>query len=163
VAAAAAAAVVVATAVAVAAAAVVATSRSRFESRLSNIPEGPQVGPSGFFTLGSSEVDWSMPHFHIQGESEAFADAEHVQVEGEMNRHGFVTVERLDETTVLISEVSSADLQSFDGLLFQVDLEDDDEESIVLRQVQMFFWPWDDDEEYEEEDPSDTGSNGSLA
>jgi len=103
-----------------------------------------------------------MPHFHIQGESEAFADAEHVQVDGEMSRHSFVTVERIDETTVLISEVPAADLQSFEGVLFQVDLEEDDEESIGLRQVQMFFWPWEDDQEFDDPESPEAGSNGSL-
>jgi hypothetical protein len=26
---------------------------------------------------------------------------------------------------------------------------------VILRQVQMFFWPWEDDEEYEEVDSPD--------
>jgi hypothetical protein len=90
-----------------------------------------------------------MPHFHIQGESDAFDNAE-----------------RIDDSTVLITEVPLSNLQSFDGILFQVEYEEageDGEESIILRQVQMFFWPWDDDEEFEDEDEVDGDSNGSIA
>jgi hypothetical protein len=107
-----------------------------------------------------------MPHFHIQGESDAFDNAENVEVQGEMNPHGFVTAERIDDSTVLITEVPLSSLQSFDGILFQVEYEEageDGEESIILRQVQMFFWPWDDDEEFEDEDEVDGDSNGSIA
>lgn len=113
-----------------------------------------------------------MPHFHIQGESDVFDDAENVEVQGEISPDGFVTAERIDEKTVLLSEVPLANLQSFDGILFQVEYEEpgeDGEESIVLRQVQMFFWPWDDDEEFAdedavdgEEDADDGHSNGSI-
>jgi hypothetical protein len=91
-----------------------------------------------------------------------------------MTAYGFVTAERIDEKTVLLSEVALANLQSFEGILFQVEYEEqgeDGEESIVLRQVQMFFWPWDDDEEFAEEDEvdgedtdgGDGESNGSMA
>lgn len=107
-----------------------------------------------------------MPHFHIQGESDAFDNAENVEVQGEMIPHGFVTAERIDDSTVLITEVPLSSLQSFDGILFQVEYEEageDDEESIILRQVQMFFWPWDDDEEFEDDDEVDGDSNGSIA
>lgn len=114
-----------------------------------------------------------MPHFHIQGESDVFDDAEHVEVQGEMSPYGFVTAERIDEKTVLLSEVPLSNLQSFDGILFQVEYEEvgeDGEESIVLRQVQMFFWPWDDDEEFADDDDvdgdqtdgADGESNGSI-
>ena len=116
-----------------------------------------------------------MPHFHIQGESDVFDDAEHVEVQGEMTAYGFVTAERIDEKTVLLSEVALANLQSFEGILFQVEYEEegeDGEESIVLRQVQMFFWPWDDDEEFADDEEADGDepevgrdgeSNGSMA
>ena len=99
-----------------------------------------------------------MPHFHIQGESDAFDEAVHVEVQGEMSPGGFVTAERIDDKTVLLSEVPLAELQSFDGILFQVEYEEpgeDGEDSIVLRQVQMFFWPWEDDEEFEDVDSPD--------
>ena len=89
--------------------------------------------------------------------------------------YGFVTAERVDEKTVLLSEVALANLQSFEGILFQVEYEEegeDGEESIVLRQVQMFFWPWDDDEEFADDEEADGDepevggdgeSNGSMA
>ena len=116
-----------------------------------------------------------MPHFHIQGDSDAFDDAVNVEVQGELSAWGFVTAERIDEKTVLLTEVPLAELQSYDGILFQVEYEEageDGEDSIVLRQVQMFFWPWDDDEEFDDEDEVDGGdedgdgvdedSNGSI-
>ena len=114
-----------------------------------------------------------MPHFPIQGDSDAFDDAVNVEVQGELNPWGFVTAERIDEKTVLLTEVPLAELQSYDGILFQVEYEEageDGEDSIVLRQVQMFFWPWDDDEEFDDEDEVDGGdedgvdedSNGSI-
>lgn len=96
-----------------------------------------------------------MPQFHIQGDAEAFENAEAFEVAGEMQPYGFVTAERVDDATVLISEVHPRYLQSFDGPLFQVSIEPaeegEEEESIVLRQVQMFFWPWDGDGDDEEE------------
>ena len=118
-----------------------------------------------------------MPHFHIQGDSDAFDDAVNVEVQGELSPWGFVTAERIDEKIVLLTEVPLADLQSYDGILFQVEYEEageDGEDSIVLRQVQMFFWPWDDDEEFDDEDEDgvdggdedgdgvDEDSNGSI-
>ena len=103
-----------------------------------------------------------MPQFHIQGDAEAFEDAETFEVAGEMQPYGFVTAERVDDATVLITEVHPRYLQSFEGPLFQVGIEpaeDGEEESIVLRQVQMFFWPWDggeeDDDEGDDEDVAD--------
>ncbi len=98
----------------------------------------------------------SMPQFHIQGDTDAFENAESFEIQGEMSRHGFVTAERTDEQTVLISEVHLKDLQAFDGPLFQVDI-DEEEDSVILRQVQMFFWPWEDDEEFEDQDEVDGG------
>jgi len=92
-----------------------------------------------------------------------------------LNPWGFVTAERIDEKTVLLTEVPLAELQSYDGILFQVEYEEageDGEESIVLRQVQMFFWPWDDDEEFADDEEADGDepevggdgeSNGSMA
>ena len=42
-----------------------------------------------------------------------------------------------------------------------VDIDINEEEDVViLRQVQMFFWPWEDDEEFEEMDsPDDESEN----
>lgn len=110
-----------------------------------------------------------MPQFHIQGDAEAFENAEAFEVAGEMQPYGFVTAERVDDVTVLITEVHPRYLQSFEGPLFQVTIEPaeegeedgEEEESIVLRQVQMFFWPWDGEEE-DEEDATD-GEDDTLA
>ena len=60
-----------------------------------------------------------------------------------------------DEKTVIISPVQPKDLSEFEGLLFQIDI-NEDEDVVILRQAQMFFWPWEDDEEFEEVDsPND--------
>lgn len=105
-----------------------------------------------------------MPQFHIQGDAEAFEDAETFEVAGEMQPYGFVTAERVDDVTVLITEVHPRYLQSFEGPLFQVGIEPADEgeeeESIVLRQVQMFFWPWDGEAE---EGESEAGDDDTIA
>lgn len=89
-----------------------------------------------------------MPQFQIEGDSEVFVDAEGIAVNGEISRYSFVTAERGDENDVVLTPVELKDLAGFEGLLFQVDV-DKDEDTIILRQVQMFFWPWEDDEEYE--------------
>ena len=64
-----------------------------------------------------------------------------------------------DDTTVIISPVDPKDLSEFEGLLFQIDI-NEEEDVVILRQVQMFFWPWEDDEEFEELDsPDDESEN----
>jgi hypothetical protein len=37
---------------------------------------------------------------------------------------------------------------------FQIDIHEA-EDVLILRQVQMFFWPWEDDEEFEDLDSPD--------
>jgi hypothetical protein len=95
-----------------------------------------------------------MPEFQIDGEAEIFETAEHIHVNGEISRYSFVTVEDGDNNTALLTPVELKDLPGFDGLLFQVDV-DEEADVVILRQVQMFFWPWDDDEEFEEMDAPD--------
>ena len=99
-----------------------------------------------------------MPEFQIEGESELFENAEEIAVNGEISRYSFVTAEQGEQNDVVLTPVELKDLAEFEGLLFQVDV-DTDEDTIILRQVQMFFWPWEDDEEYEELDsPDDDGT-----
>jgi hypothetical protein len=50
---------------------------------------------------------------------------------------------------VVLSPVELKDLADFEGLLFQVDV-DEEGDVVILRQVQMFFWPWEDDEEFDD-------------
>jgi hypothetical protein len=69
-----------------------------------------------------------------------------------------VTAEKAADNTVVISTVELKDLATFDGLLFQVDI-DEEADAVVLTQVQMFFYPWDDDEEFEDVDAPDEGSD----
>jgi hypothetical protein len=95
-----------------------------------------------------------MPEFQIEGESELFEAADDIDVNGEISRYSFVTAEKGDGNVVMLSPVELKDLPGFEGLLFQVDV-DEEEDVVILRQVQMFFWPWEDDEEFEERDSPD--------
>lgn len=96
-----------------------------------------------------------MPEFQIEGEAELFETADDIDVNGDICRYGFVTAERGDGNVVVLTPVELKDLRGFDGLLFQVDV-DESADVVILRQVQMFFWPWEDDEEFEDmESPDD--------
>jgi hypothetical protein len=92
-----------------------------------------------------------MPQFQIEGEAEMFATADDIDVNGEISRYSFVTAEKGKGNVVLLTPVELKDLPDFEGLLFQVDI-DEEEDVVILRQVQMFFWPWEDDEEFEDID-----------
>lgn len=98
-----------------------------------------------------------MPEFQIEGESELFENAEEIAVDGEISRYSFVTAEPGQNNDVVLTPVELKDLPDFEGLLFQVDV-DQEEDAIILRQVQMFFWPWEDDEDYEDMDSPDDES-----
>ena len=98
-----------------------------------------------------------MPQFQIEGEAELFENAEGVSVSGEISRYSFVTAEQGDGNEVVLTPVDLKDLPDFEGLLFQVDV-DEAEDVVILRQVQMFFWPWEDDEEFDGEDSPDDES-----
>jgi hypothetical protein len=99
-----------------------------------------------------------MPQFQIEGDADIFESADEVDIQGEVACHSFVTAEKSpgDGKTVIISPVHPKDLGEFEGLLFQIDV-DEEEDVVILRQVQMFFWPWDDDEEFEEIGSPDDG------
>jgi hypothetical protein len=99
-----------------------------------------------------------MPQFQIEGEAEIFDAAEEIDIRGEIACYSFVTAEKspADDTTVIISPVEAKDLPDFEGLLFQIDI-DEEEDVVILRQVQMFFWPWEDDEEFEDMESPDDG------
>jgi len=103
-----------------------------------------------------------MPQFQIEGEAEIFEAAEEIDVSGDIARYSFVTAEKstTDDTMVIVTPVHPKDLADFEGLLFQVDVIEE-EDVVILRQVQMFFWPWDDDEEFDGMDePGDGGEAG---
>ncbi len=97
-----------------------------------------------------------MPEFQIEGDAGLFEAAEEIDIRGEIARHSFVTAEKSpgDDATVIISSVDPKDLPDFEGLLFQIDIHEA-EDVLILRQVQMFFWPWEDDEEFEDLDSPD--------
>jgi hypothetical protein len=90
-----------------------------------------------------------MPQFQIEGEAEIFETAEDIDVNGEISRYSFVTAEKGEGNVVVLSPVELKDLADFEGLLFQVDV-DEEGDVVILRQVQMFFWPWEDDEEFDD-------------
>jgi hypothetical protein len=96
-----------------------------------------------------------MPQFQIEGETELFEAAEDIDVNGEISRYSFVTAEKGEGNVVVLSPVELKDLPDFEGLLFQVDVAEDEEDVVILRQVQMFFWPWEDDQEFEHSDSPD--------
>jgi hypothetical protein len=102
-----------------------------------------------------------MPQFQIEGEAEIFDAAEEIDVQGEIACYSFVTAEKSpgDDSTVIISAVHPKDLAGFEGLLFQIDV-NEEEDVVILRQVQMFFWPWEDDEEFEDADSVDDEGGG---
>lgn len=95
-----------------------------------------------------------MPEFQIEGESELFEAADDIDVHGEISRYSFVTAEKGNGNVVMLSPVELKDLPEFEGLLFQVDV-NEEEDVVILRQVQMFFWPWEDDEEFEDVSSAD--------
>ena len=97
-----------------------------------------------------------MPEFQIEGESELFEAADDIDVNGEISRYSFVTAEKGDGNVVMLSPVELKDLPDFEGLLFQVDI-DEQADVVILRQEQMFFWPWEDDEEFEDVSSDDDG------
>jgi len=100
-----------------------------------------------------------MPQFQIEGEAEIFEAADEIDIQGDIARYSFVTAEKspTDEKTVIIAPVPPQDLGGFEGLLFQIDV-DEEEDVVILRQVQMFFWPWEDDEEFADTpSPDDEG------
>jgi hypothetical protein len=100
-----------------------------------------------------------MPQFQIEGDAEIFEAADEIDIHGEIARYSFVTAEKsaADDKTVVISQVHPKDLGDFEGLLFQIDV-NEEEDVVILRQVQMFFWPWEDDDEFEDVgSPDDAG------
>jgi hypothetical protein len=84
-----------------------------------------------------------MPGFIIHGDASLFEAAESVETRDELARHMFVTLEPAPDKTVWIRSVPLKDLADFKGPLYQLD-RDDEQDALVLRQVQVRFWPWND-------------------
>ena len=95
-----------------------------------------------------------MPQFDIQSDAEIFENVEQIDVADGVSDYGFVTAEKRGDSTVLLKPVHPKDLASFEEVLFQVAMSEE-EDVITLTQVQMFFWPWEDDEEFEDADSPD--------
>ena len=99
-----------------------------------------------------------MSQFQIEGEADLFDAAEEIDIQGEVSCYSFVTAEKsaLDYKTVIIKPVALSALSDFDGLLYQIDF-DEEEDLVILREVQMFFWPWEDDDYEDGDSPDDAG------
>jgi hypothetical protein len=99
----------------------------------------------------TTEEASQMPQFQAEGEAEIFEAADEIDIRGEIARYSFVTAEKSvdDDKIVIVSPVHPKDLADFEGLLFQIDV-DEEEDVVILRQFQMFFWPWEDDAEFED-------------
>jgi hypothetical protein len=87
-----------------------------------------------------------MPQFQIEGEADVFEDADEIDRQRESARYSFVTAEKSAsaDKTVIITPVAMKDLTEFEGVLFQIDI-DEEEDAVILREFPMFFWPWQDD------------------
>ena len=99
-----------------------------------------------------------MSQFQIEGEADLFDAAEEIDIQGEVSCYSFVTAEKSasDDKTVIIKPVALSALSDFDGLLYQIDFYDE-EDLVILREVQMFFWPWEDDDYEDGDSPDDAG------
>ncbi len=99
-----------------------------------------------------------MPRVFINGDAGFATFAKNVVLADDVSRYDFVTLESAPDETLLVRKVPAKDLNGFEGLLFQVNEDEDDADIVFLNQVQMFFWPWDDDEEFDDADsPDDEG------
>ena len=99
-----------------------------------------------------------MPRVFINGDAGFATFAKNVVLADDVSRYDFVTLESAPDETLLVRKVPAKDLNGFEGLLFQVNEDEDDADFVFLNQVQMFFWPWDDDEEFDDADsPDDEG------
>jgi hypothetical protein len=82
-----------------------------------------------------------MPTFIIKGDTSLLEAAETIETRDDLTRHMFVTLEPGPDRTLWIRGVPLKSLADFEGLLYQLD-KDDDQDAVVLRQVNMRFWPW---------------------
>jgi hypothetical protein len=99
-----------------------------------------------------------VPRVFINGDAGFATFAKNVVLADDVSRYDFVTLESAPDETLLVRKVPAKDLNGFEGLLFQVNEDEDDADIVFLNQVQMFFWPWDDDEEFDDADsPDDEG------
>jgi hypothetical protein len=81
-----------------------------------------------------------MPGIIIDGDSSIIEKSENIEIRGELVRHGFVTLKRGPEKTMWIEAVHPKDLPTFDGPLYQVD-QDKEQDVLIFRQVQIQFSP----------------------
>lgn len=88
------------------------------------------------------------PPFMIAGDVHIPPEVTQIELITPLSRYDFATIalNEEDEETLLVRRVDLAELATFDGILFQVDsLEEED--SIVLREVSLAFWPYEGEEE----------------
>jgi len=99
-----------------------------------------------------------VPRVFINGDAGFATFAKNVVLADDVSRYDFVTLESAPDETLLVRKVRAKDLNGFEGLLFQVNEDEDDADIVFLNQVQMFFWPWEDDEEFDDADSPDDES-----
>lgn len=93
------------------------------------------------------------PPFMIAGDVDIPPEVTQIELITPLSRYDFATIalNEEDEETLLVRRVDLSELATFDGILFQADsLEEED--SVVLREVSLAFWPYEDEEDEEEED-----------
>ena len=99
------------------------------------------------------------PQFMIAGDVEIPKKVTRINLLTPLSRYDFVTIViDEDEETLLVSRVAPEELAIFEGApLFQAD-SGEDENSVILRQVSLAYWPFDEDEQEDDEDDEDEAS-----
>jgi hypothetical protein len=101
------------------------------------------------------------PQFFIAGDVEIPDDVTEIMLVTPLSRYDFVTIEIGPDDKLNVRVIPVEDLQEFDGVLFQADT-GFEENTVVLRQVDLNFWPFsetDEDETDEDEDGDEDGGN----
>lgn len=96
------------------------------------------------------------PPFMIAGDVDIPPEVTQIKLITPLSRYDFATIalNEEDKETLLVRRVDLAELATFDGILFQADsLEEED--SVVLREVSLAFWPYEEEEDEEEDEADD--------
>lgn len=107
------------------------------------------------------------PQFFIAGDVEIPDDVTEIMLVTPLSRYDFATIEIGPDDKLNIRVIPVEDLQEFDGVLFQADT-GFEENTVVLRQVDLNFWPFsetdedetDEDEGEDEDEDEDKDEDG---
>lgn len=102
------------------------------------------------------------PPFMIAGDVDIPPEVTQIELITPLSRYDFATIalNEEDEETLIVRRVDLAELATIDGILFQADSLEE-ENSIVLREVSLAFWPYED--EQDEESDEATAEEGDEA